>query len=147
MIMNPDVGCLSDDSWQILHIAQSNQRFQKCFECDWNLSLVDILRPNPQTAFVNMTKMLIVWMIFGSRLPSSFSISALYSFLKYLCYTTNRQADKLEKYNSGLGFDRLGAIHFQTFGEIATLVWVATHTMGTTGSNAETCFNLQICIT
>jgi len=49
---------------------------------------------------------------------------------------TNRQADKFEKYNSGLGFDRLGATHFQTLGEIATLVWVATHTMGTSGLNA-----------
>jgi len=31
--------------------------------------------------------MLIVWMIFGSRLLSLFSV---YSFLKYLRYTTNR---------------------------------------------------------
>jgi len=37
-----------------------------------------------------MTKMLIVWIIFGSRLLSSFSMSAFYSFLKYLRYTTNR---------------------------------------------------------
>ena len=85
-------------------------------------------------------------MIFGSRLRSSFSMSALYSFLKYLSYTRNRKADKFEKYNSGLGFDRLGATHFQTLGEIATLVLVATHIMETTGLNAETCFNLQICI-
>jgi len=43
--------------------------------------------------------MLIAWMIFGSRLLSSFSISPFYSFLKYLRYTTNRhrQADKFEK--------------------------------------------------
>jgi len=43
--------------------------------------------------------MLIAWMIFGSRLLSSFSISAFYSFLKYLRYTTNRhrKADKFEK--------------------------------------------------
>jgi len=48
------------------------------------------LRPKSQTAYVNMTKTLIVWMIFGSRLPSLFSVSAVYSFLKYLRYTTNR---------------------------------------------------------
>jgi len=41
-----------------------------------------------------MTKMFIVWMIFGSRLLSLFSVSAVYSFLKYLRYTTNRQANK-----------------------------------------------------
>jgi len=37
-----------------------------------------------------MTKTLIVWMIFGSRLLSLFSVSAVYSFLKYLRYTANR---------------------------------------------------------
>jgi len=37
-----------------------------------------------------MTKMLIVWMIFGCRLLSLFSVSAVYSFLKYLRYTTSR---------------------------------------------------------
>jgi len=37
-----------------------------------------------------MTKMLIVWMIFGRRLLSSFSVSAFYSFLKCLRYTANR---------------------------------------------------------
>jgi len=31
-----------------------------------------------------MTKMLLVWVIFGSRLLSSFSVSAFYSLLKYL---------------------------------------------------------------
>jgi len=41
--------------------------------------------------------MLIVWMIFGSRLLSLFSVSAVYSFLKYLRYTTNRQANKFEE--------------------------------------------------
>jgi len=90
--------------------------------------------------------MLTLSMIFGSRLLSSFSLPVLYSFIKYLCYITNRQADKFEKYNSDLGFDRLGATYFQTLGEIATLVWVATDTMETTGLNAEACFNLQICI-
>jgi len=34
--------------------------------------------------------MLIVWKIFGSKLLSSFSVSAFYSFLKCLRYTANR---------------------------------------------------------
>jgi len=42
----------------------------------------------------------------------------------------------LKKYNSGLGFDCLGATNFLTLYEIATLVWVASPTMRTTGSNA-----------
>jgi len=66
-----------------------NQRFQNFFERDW--------RPKSQTAYVNMTKMLIVWIIFGSGLLSLFSVSAVYSFLKYLRYTTNRQANKFEE--------------------------------------------------
>jgi len=36
-------------------------------------------------------------MIFGSRLLSLFSVSAVYSFLKYLRFTTNRQANKFEE--------------------------------------------------
>jgi len=36
-------------------------------------------------------------MIFGSRLLSLFSVSAVYSFLQYLRYTTNRQANKFEE--------------------------------------------------
>jgi len=36
-------------------------------------------------------------MIFGSRLLSLFSVSAVYSFLKYRRYTTNRQANKFEE--------------------------------------------------
>ena len=36
-------------------------------------------------------------MIFGSRLLSLFSMSVVYSFLKYLRHTTNRQAKKFEK--------------------------------------------------
>jgi len=36
-------------------------------------------------------------MIFGSWLLSLFSVSAVYSFLKYLRYTTNRQANKFEE--------------------------------------------------
>jgi len=41
--------------------------------------------------------MLIVWMIFGSRLLSLFSASAVYSFLEYLRFTTNRQTIKFEE--------------------------------------------------
>ena len=67
-----------------------NQRFQNIFELEWNLSLVNILSPKLQTAYVNMTKMLIVWMIFGIRLLSSFSMSAFHSFFNCLRYTTNR---------------------------------------------------------
>jgi len=33
-----------------------NQRLQNVLELDCNLSLVNILRPKPQTAYVNMTK-------------------------------------------------------------------------------------------
>jgi len=44
-----------------------------------------------------MTKMLIVWIIFGSRSLSLFSVSAVYSFLKYLRYTINRWANKFEE--------------------------------------------------
>ena len=36
-------------------------------------------------------------MIFGSRLLSLFTVSAFYSFLKYLRYTTNRQENKFEQ--------------------------------------------------
>jgi len=36
----------------------------------------------------------------------------------------------LKNYKSGLGLDRLGATYFLTLCEIATLVWVATHTVG-----------------
>jgi len=50
-----------------------------------------------ESPLVNMTKMLIIWMIFGSRLLSLFSVSAFYSFLKYLRYTTDRQANKFEE--------------------------------------------------
>jgi len=47
--------------------------------------------------------------------------------------TLHHKQTSLKKYSSGLGFDRLGTTYFLTLCEIATLVWVATHTMGTTG--------------
>jgi len=82
-------------------------------------------------------------MIFGSRLLSLFSnsMSAVYSFLKYLSCTTTDKRTSLKTYNSGLGFDRLGAICFLILCEIATFVWVTTHTMGTIGFNTYTCQN------
>ena len=43
-------------------------------------------------------------MIFGNRLLSLFSMSAVYSFLKYLRYTTNRQANKFKKLQLRLMF-------------------------------------------
>ena len=137
MIMNPDVGCLSDDSWQLWHIAQvtsGSKTVSNVTEIWVRWTFCD---PSLKHRMLTWQK-LIVWRIFDSRLLSSFSMSALYSSPKYLCYTTNRHrpTDKFEKYNSGLGFDRLGATYFQTLWEIATLVWVATHTMGTTGLKA-----------
>jgi len=88
-------------------------------------------------------------MIFGSRLLSSFSMSAFYSFLEHHA-TLQKDIDKLtnlKNYHSGLGFDCLGTTCFLTLYEITTLVWVATPTMGTTGFNASTCFNFVISIT
>jgi len=55
------------------------------------------------------------------------------------CATLQTYIDKqtnLKKYNSGLGFDCLGTTCFLTLHKIAILVWVATPTMRTTGSNA-----------
>jgi len=68
--------------------------------------------------------MLIVWMVFGSTLLSSFSMPAFYYFLKYLRYTANRhrQADKF--YKSCSAFDRLGVTYSLILCEIATLVSV-----------------------
>jgi len=40
-----------------------------------------------------------------------FSVSAVYSFLKYLRNTTNRQANKFEELQLRFGFDRLGAAY------------------------------------
>jgi len=68
-----------------------------------------------------MTKMLIVWMIFGSRLLSSFSMSAFYSFFQCLRYTANRHWQVW--IITTQVYDRLGATYF------LTLVWVATHAM------------------
>jgi len=57
-------------------------------------------------------------------------------FSNYLRYTTDTAKHTSLKNTSGLGFDRLCATYFLTLYEIATLVWVATPTVGTTGLNA-----------
>jgi len=53
---------------------------------------VDIARPKPEAACVNMKKIMIVWMIFCKKLLSSFSMSQIYFF--------------------DLGLDHLDATHF-----------------------------------
>ena len=76
-------------------------------------------------------------MIFGSGLLSLFSVSAVYSFSStYAALQTDIKRTSLKNYNSGLGFDRLGSTYFLILCEITTFVWVATHSMGTTGFNA-----------
>jgi len=71
--------------------------------------------------------MLIVWMIFGSRL-CSFSMLAFYFFLKCLPYTANRHR---KVWKLQLRFRLvIGATYFLTLSEIATRVWVATHALG-----------------
>ena len=77
-----------------------------------------------------MTKMLIVWIIFGSRLLSSFSVSVFYSFLKCLRYTANRHT-QVRKFRTQVQvYDRLDATYFLTLSEIATLVLVTTYAIG-----------------
>jgi len=49
------------------------------FECDPNLRLLDFLLPKLQRACVSMKKLLIVWMIFGSKLLSFFQYQQIYS--------------------------------------------------------------------
>ena len=60
-----------------------------------------------------MKKIIIVWVVFGSKLLSSFLMSAIYSFVKYLlCRQTKARSSYVENTHSGL--DRLGATHFLT---------------------------------
>jgi len=40
----------------------------------------------------HMKKIVIVWMIFGSKLLCSFSMSAIYSSLKYLCFRQTQRS-------------------------------------------------------
>jgi len=59
--------------------------FLNIFEHDPDLSLLNTWWPKPQTTY---EKIMMVWMIFDSKLLSSFVMLAIYSFLKYL---RNRQ--------------------------------------------------------
>jgi len=68
-------------------------------------------------------------MIFSSKLLSSFSLSAIHSFLKYLRY---RQT----KTSSGNGENiqhRFRLPRCDPFCDLCDHVWVATHTLGTIG--------------
>ena len=76
------------------HHARYTFMLSPCFFLDPAVPPTFFILESP---LVNMTKMLIIWMIFGSRLLSLFSVSAFYSFLKYLRYTTDRQANKFEE--------------------------------------------------
>jgi len=43
------------------------QRLPNVFERDPNLSLLNVLRYKRQTAYVHMKKVMVVWMVFGSK--------------------------------------------------------------------------------
>jgi len=72
--------------------------------------------PATQDANIVIKKLLIVWVIFGSKLLGSISKSEIYSFLKYHCtYILQSGADNQvtsKIHNSAL--DHLGATHFFT---------------------------------
>jgi len=76
---------------------------------------MNISRPEPQTAYVNMKKLLILWMIFRSKL-------LLRSFLMSVYYAV---------YSSEPGLDRLGMNHFLI---LRNPFWVTTHTLGVIGN-------------
>ena len=57
----------------------------------------------------HMDKIMIVWMIFSSKLLSSFSVSASYFFLKYLRYRPTKTSSFI--YNPGMW---IAATHFLT---------------------------------
>jgi len=59
-----------------------SQQSPNFFERSPNLNLLNASRPMPQATY----DIISVWMIFSSKLLSSFSLSAIYSFLKYLRY-------------------------------------------------------------
>jgi len=48
--------------------------------------------------YVNMKKIMIAWMIFGSKSLNSFPLSATYSFLKYLLYAYGQAEATLRIY-------------------------------------------------
>jgi len=73
--------------------------------------------------------MLIVWMIFGSKLLSSFLMSVIYSFLKYLRYrqtqiSSGKVANLQLRFGSPLRDPFLALLH---------PLWVLIHTLETTG--------------
>jgi len=78
-----------------------------------------------------MKKILIVWIIFGSKLLSSFLMSAIYSFPKYLRYrqtqTSSGNVENLQlRFGSPLRDPFLMLLH-------STLLWVLIHTLEITG--------------
>jgi len=62
-----------------------------------------------------------------SKLLSSFSVSAIYSFLKYLSYTQTSSGN-FENTQS-----RFGSPRRDPFLTLRDPIWVLTHTLGTTG--------------
>jgi len=62
-----------------------------------------------------MIKIIIAWMIFSSKLLSSFSLSAIYSFLKYLHYRqTKTSSGNGENMQPSFTVDHLDATYFLT---------------------------------
>jgi len=53
--------------------------FPNIFEGDPNLSLVNLLWPKPQTVCVHISKVIIVWMMFDSKLLIPFSMTGICS--------------------------------------------------------------------
>jgi len=104
---------------QRLVLFQATQRYTArraavptFFERGPNLNLVNIWRPKPQTAYEKNNDC-IVRIIFGNKLLSSFLMSAIDSFLKYIRYRQRRAVATLKIYNTGL--DCLDTTHFLTF--------------------------------
>jgi len=62
---------------------------------------------------------------FSKKLLSLFSMSTIYSFLKYLHYRQTQTSSGNVENIQQRHVDRLGATHFLT---LRPLVWVATHT-------------------
>ena len=102
------------------------------------ISLANTSWPKPQTTY---EKILIVWMIFGSKLLSSFLMLVIYSFLKYLHYrqtqTSSGEVENLQlRFGSPLRDPFLALIH---------PLWVLIHTLETTRLDQLTnrCVKLQ----
>ena len=110
-----------------LRTAGLDHRFLNFFEHEPNPSLVNTSRPMPQTTFEknnDCTSM----DDFGSKLPSSCLMSAIYSFLQRLSYRqTQASSGNVEntqpRFGSPLRYALLTLLH---------PVWILTHTLGTT---------------